>query len=132
VIYVVFSEKDEKVYKSLVGEYFPGPPDDSEASPSESEAVDDAEQTEGTHALDDENTTLPPPSSQATVVNEDDDEATVVGDTATAVDIQPVKGGMKCSEDDDAPPAENTRVRVAKNEAADDKEQDDTKKGRQG
>ena len=132
MIYVVFSEKDEKVYKSLVGEYFPGPPDDSEASPTESEAADDAEQTERTHAMDDEDTTLLPSSSQATVVNEDYDEETVVGDTATAVDFQPGGDGTKCAEDDDAPPAENTRARVAKNEAADDKEQDDTKERRQG
>ena len=125
MIYVVFSEKDEKVYKSLVGEYFPGPPDDSEASLSESEAAND---TGETHEMDDEDTAFQPPSSQATVVNEDNDEATVVGDTATAVDIQPGGHGTKCAEDDDAPPAENTRARVAKKEAADDKEQDDTKK----
>ena len=132
MIYVVFSEKDERVYKSLVGEYFPGPPDDSEASLSESEAADDAEQTEGTHTMDDEGTTLPPPSSQATFVNEDDDEATVVGDTATAVDIQPVGDDAQCAKDDDAPPAERTRARAAKNEATDDKERDDTTKRRQG
>lgn len=49
VIYVVFSEKDEKVYRSLVSEYFPGPrhEDDSNTAPMKhsSKSVEQSQET---------------------------------------------------------------------------------------